>query len=157
VNPTLDLIDIAAVRRWMDEVRPGAKEKDRLLMIVDNTFATPYCQRPLALGADLVAHSLTKDIGGFGTDMGGAVIGPLKFHAPLLMYRKDFGGVLSSRSAWSILVYGLPTLATRMVNQQKCANKGAVPRTTSEGCLRSLPGLETFPQHESRSPADDQL
>lgn len=41
------------------------------------------------------------------------------------MYRKDFGGVLSSRSAWSILVYGLPTLATRMVNQQKCANKVA--------------------------------
>lgn len=149
VNPTLDLIDIALVRRWMDEVRPGAEEKDRLVMIVDNTFATPYCQRPLELGADLVAHSLTKDIGGFGTDMGGAVIGPQKFHAPLLMYRKDFGGVLSSRSAWSILVYGLPTLATRMVNQQKCANKVAhFLEQHPKVATVHYPGLETFPQHE---------
>ena len=97
VNPTLDLIDIALVRRWMDEARPEAGENGRMLMIVDNTFATPFCQRPLARGADFVVHSLTKDIGGFGTDMGGAVIGPLKYHAPLLMYRKDFGGVLSSK------------------------------------------------------------
>jgi cystathionine beta-lyase/cystathionine gamma-synthase len=149
VNPTLHLIDIAEVRRWMDEARRGAEEKDGLLMVVDNSFATPYCQRPLALGADLVAQSLTKDIGGFGTDMGGAVIGPHKFHAPLLMYRKDFGGVLASKSAWSILVYGLPTLATRMVNQQKCANRVAQfleqhPKVASV----HYPGLETFPQYE---------
>jgi cystathionine beta-lyase/cystathionine gamma-synthase len=149
VNPTLDLIDIGMVRRWMDEVRPGADEKDRLLMIVDNTFATPYCQRPLALGADLVAHSLTKDIGGFGTDMGGAVIGPQKFHAPLLMYRKDFGGVLASKCAWPILVYGLPTLATRMVNQQKSAIRVAqfLERHPKVASVR-YPGLETFPQYE---------
>src|SRR6185503_19590282 len=149
VNPTLDLIDIALVRRWMDEVRPGAGDKDRLLMIVDNTFATPYCQRPLGLGADLVVHSLTKDIGGFGTDMGGAVIGALRFHAPLLMYRKDFGGVLAPKSAWPILVYGVPTLATRMVNQQKSAIKVAQflelhPKVASV----QYPGLETFPQRE---------
>ena len=148
VNPTLDLIDIGLVRRWMDEARPGVEE-NRLLMIVDNTFATPFCQRPLALGADLVVHSLTKDIGGFGTDMGGAVIGPLKFHAPLLMYRKDFGGVLAPRSAWSFLVYGLPTLATRMVNQQKCANQVAqfLDQHVKVECVH-YPGLKSFPQHE---------
>jgi cystathionine beta-lyase/cystathionine gamma-synthase len=149
VNPTLDLIDIALVRQWMDQARPGAQETDRLLMMVDNTFATPYCQRPLAFGADLVVHSLSKDIGGFGTEMGGAVIGPRKFHAPLLMYRKDFGGVLSSKSAWSIFVYGLPTLATRMVNQQKSAIRVAQflerhPKVASV----HYPGLETFPQYE---------
>ena len=149
VNPTLDLIDIALVRQWMNQARPRAEEADRLLMVVDNTFATPYCQRPLAFGADLVAHSLTKDIGGFGTDMGGAVVGPRKFHAPLLMYRKDFGGVLSSKSAWSILVYGLPTLATRIVNQQKSAMRVAQflerhPKVASV----HYPGLETFPQYE---------
>jgi methionine-gamma-lyase len=149
VNPTLDLIDIAQVRRWMDEARPNAEEKDRLLMIVDNTFATPYCQRPLTLGADLVCHSLTKDIGGFGTDMGGAVIGGRKFHGPLLMYRKDFGGVLAPRSAWSILVYGLPTLATRMVNQQKCANRVAhfLQQHPKVACVH-YPGLETIPKYE---------
>ena len=148
VNPTLDLIDIAAVRRWMDDARPGVEEKDRLLMVVDNTFATPYCQRPLEFGADFVAHSLTKDIGGFGTDMGGAVIAPRKFHAPLLMYRKDFGGVLSSKSAWSILVYGLPTLPTRMVNQQKSATRVAqfLERHPKVARVR-YPGLETFPQY----------
>ena len=149
VNPTLDLIDIALVRQWMDEARPEAGEQDRLLMIVDNTFATPFCQRPLTLGADFVVHSLTKDICGFGTDMGGVVIGPLKYHAPLLMYRKDFGGVLSSKSAWSILVYGLPTLATRMVNQQKSAHRVAQflerhPKVASV----TYPGLETFQQYQ---------
>ena len=148
VNPTLDLIDIASVRRWMDDARPGVDEKDRLLMVVDNTFATPYCQRPLAFGADIVAHSLTKDIGGFGTDMGGAVIAPRKFHAPLLMYRKDFGGVLSPKSAWSILVYGLPTLPTRMVNQQKSANRVAQFLERHPKVARvHYPGLETFPQY----------
>lgn len=149
VNPTLDLLDIAKVRRWMDEVRPNANEKDRLLMIVDNTFATPYCQRPLTLGADLVCHSLTKDIGGFGTEMGGVVVGPQKFHGPLLMYRKDFGGVLAPRSAWSFLVYGLPTLATRMVNQQKSANRVAhfLQQHPKVACVH-YPGLETIPKYE---------
>lgn len=149
VNPTLDLIDIALVRRWMDEARAGGSEKDRLLMIVDNTFATPFCQRPISFGADLVCHSLTKDIGGFGTEMGGAVIAPHRFHGPLLMYRKDFGGVLAPRSAWSFLVYGLPTLATRMVNQQKCANRVAhfLQQHPKVACVH-YPGLETVPKHE---------
>jgi methionine-gamma-lyase len=149
VNPTLDLIDIAAVRRWMNEVRPGGNEKERWLMVVDNTFATPYCQRPLTMGADLVVQSLSKDIGGFGTDMGGAVIGARRFHAPLLLYRKDFGGVLSPRSAWPILVYGLPTLATRMVNQQKTARHvGEFLSQHPKVARVSYPGLETFPQYD---------
>lgn len=149
VNPTLHLIDIAEVRRWMDEVKGRREGKDRRLMIVDNSFATPYCQRPLELGADLVAQSLTKDIGGFGTDMGGAVIGAQSYHGPLLMYRKDFGGVLSPKNAWPILVYGLPTLATRMVNQQKTALKIARFLELHPKVARvSYPGLETFPQYE---------
>lgn len=148
VNPTLHLIDIEAVRRWMDECAPGRVGRDRPLMIVDNSFATPYCQRPLALGADLVAQSLTKDIGGFGTDMGGAVIGAQSFHGPLLMYRKDTGGVLSPRNAWPILVYGLPTLASRMVNQQKTALRVAQFLELHPKVARvSYPGLETFPQY----------
>jgi methionine-gamma-lyase len=149
VNPTLDLIDIAQVRQWMDDAEKGREEKDPMVMIVDNTFATPYCQRPLELGADMVAHSLTKDIGGFGTDMGGACISSHKHHGPLLMYRKDFGGVLSPKSAWPIFVYGLPTLAARMVNQQKCAIRVAqfLDQHPKVSCVK-YPGLETFPQHE---------
>jgi len=147
VNPTLQLIDIAAVRQVVEEVNRQRQEPIRI--IVDNTFATPYCQRPLAHGADIVVHSLTKDIGGFGTDMGGVVIAPQELHGQLLLYRKDFGGVLSSKSAWAFLVYGLPTLATRMVNQQKSASKIAQflePHPLVEKV--SYPGLESFPQRE---------
>lgn len=147
VNPTLQLIDIAAVRRVVAEVNQQREEP--ILIIVDNTFATPYCQRPLAHGADIVVHSLTKDIGGFGADMGGVVVAPHAFHRPLLLYRKDFGGVLSSRSAWAFLVYGLPTLATRMVNQQKSAMKIAQFLDRHPLVERVVyPGLEHFPQRE---------
>lgn len=145
VNPTLQLIDIAAIRQVVDQANRGRKEPIRI--IVDNTFATPYCQRPLNHGADIVVHSLTKDIGGFGADMGGAVIAPRELYSLLMFYRKDFGGVLSSKSAWAFLVYGLPTLATRMINQQKSALKIAQFLVQHPHVERvSYPGLESFPQ-----------
>lgn len=147
VNPTLDLIDIAQLRRWLDEINTGRKAAERAVLIIDNTFATPYCQRPLTLGADLVVQSLTKNIGGFGTDMGGVVICAQPLRSLLLHYRKDFGAILSSKSAWPILVYGLPTLAARMTNQQKCAMHVAqfLDRHEKVGSV-SYPGLESFAQ-----------
>ncbi len=81
--------------------------------------------------------------------MGGAVIGRQHFHHDLLMYRKDFGGVLSPKSAWPMLVYGLPTLAARMVNQQKSAM--CIAQFLAEHPqVRdvSYPGLATSPQYE---------
>jgi cystathionine beta-lyase/cystathionine gamma-synthase len=147
VNP--HLIDIAEVRQFVHSVNVTRQPDKKIAIIVDNTFATPYCQRPLALGADLVVHSLTKNIGGFGTDMGGAVIGSHQYHESLLMYRKDFGGVLSPKNAWPILVYGLPTLAARTVNQQKTALKVAQYLEQHPKVERVYyPGLESFPQHE---------
>ncbi len=147
INPTLELIDIAAVRRVADKANAGRDEKDRLLVIVDNTFATPYCQKPLHLGADLVVESLTKGIGGFGTDMGGAVIASKEWYNLIMLFRKDFGGVLSPQSAWGVLVYGLPTLATRMINMQKTALRVAEfltehPKVASV----SYPGAKGFAQ-----------
>ena len=148
-NPSLELIDIAAVRREVDAINRDRKEHEKIVIIVDNTFATPYCQRPLTLGADLVVHSLTKNIGGFGTDMGGAVIGAHSFYNLLMAYRKDFGGVLSPKNAWSILVYGLPTLGARMANQQKTALKVAQFLESHPRVERVFyPGLESFPQPE---------
>ncbi|MBI4466349.1 MAG: PLP-dependent transferase [Acidobacteria bacterium] len=148
-NPSLELIDIAALRREVDTLNQDRKDNQKLLIIVDNTFATPYCQRPLTLGADLVAQSLTKNIGGFGTDMGGAVVGPRFFYNLLMGYRKDFGGVLSPKNAWPILVYGLPTLGARMANQQKTALKVA-QFLESHPKVESVfyPGLDGFPQRE---------
>jgi cystathionine beta-lyase/cystathionine gamma-synthase len=147
INPTMELIDIAAIRRVADEVNAHRDEHDQALVIVDNTFATPYCQRPLKLGADIVLESLTKGLGGFGTDMGGAVIAPREWYNHLMLFRKDFGGVLSPRSAWGVLVYGVPTLAARMANMQKTAQRVAEflckhPKVASV----SYPGAECFGQ-----------
>jgi cystathionine beta-lyase/cystathionine gamma-synthase len=146
-NPTMELIDIAAVRRLADQVNVGREERQRVLVVVDNTFATPHCQRPLKLGADIVVESLTKGLGGFGTDMGGAVTAPAMWYNNLMLFRKDFGGVLSPRAAWGILVYGLPTLATRMSNMQKTAQRVAefLSKHPKVASVR-YPGAECFPQ-----------
>lgn len=149
VNPNLELIDIGAVREVVDKANKGRSEMEQVRIIVDNTFASPFCQRPLTLGAHIVVHSLTKGIGGFGTDMGGVVIGPKSLHNVLFMYRKDFGGVLSPKAAWNVLVYGLPSLAARMANMQKTAQYVAEWLERHPKVEKVLyPGLESFPQRD---------
>ena len=149
VNPTMELIDLRAIRQVVDRLNEGRPEVQKIRIVVDNTFATPYCQRPLLHGVDIVVHSLTKDIGGFGTEMGGAVIGSNTYFNLLMLYRKDFGGVLSPKNAWPILVYGLPTLAARMVNQQKSAMQVAEFLLRQRKVRRVVyPGLANFAQRE---------
>jgi cystathionine beta-lyase/cystathionine gamma-synthase len=149
VNPTLELVDIGALRKLCDEVNAGRKPEHKLLIVIDNTFATPFAQRPLELGADVVVHSLTKNLGGFGTEVGGAVICPKSMLAPLLLYRKDFGAILSAKSAWAILVYGLPSLVVRLKRQQYTARKVAAWLEKQEGVARVVyPGLPSFPQRK---------
>jgi methionine-gamma-lyase len=148
-NPTLELIDLSALRAFTDGINQDRPEGRKLLIYVDNTFATPFCQRPLEHGADVVLHSLTKNIGGFGTEIGGAVIAPKSMLVGLLLYRKDFGAILSSKSAWAIMVYGLPTLPLRLKRQQYTANIVAPWLESVEGILNvAYPGLESFPQRE---------
>ncbi len=149
VNPTLRLIDLKAIAEIAAEANARRDSEERIFSVVDNTFATPYCQRPIQNGIDFVVHSLTKAIGGFGTDIGGAVIGPRWSYDRLLLYRKDFGGVLSPRSAWSVLVQGLPSLGVRMRQMQLSAltvAKALVERPQIE-CVQ-YPGLASFPQVE---------
>lgn len=124
-NPNLDIIDIDAIRRIVDDINSQRDKNDHIQIVIDNTFATPFCQRPIELGADFVIQSLTKGIGGFGTDMGGAVIGRKEFRDMLLLFRKDFGAVLNTKSAWAILTYGLPSLALRQKQQIKSAKRVA--------------------------------
>lgn len=148
-NPTLELIDIGRLRALADEVNAARAPERRLLIVVDNTFATPFGQRPLALGADVVVHSLTKNLGGFGTEIGGAVVCPKRMLQPLLMYRKDFGAILSSKSAWAIMVYGLPTLALRLKRQQYTADLVAHWLEEHPAVTQVVyPGLESFPQRD---------
>lgn len=148
-NPNLDLIDLAALAEVIAACNRQRASRRRVMSVVDNTFATPFCQRPLQLGIDLVVESLTKNIGGFGTDMGGAVIGPRLLEPDLLLYRKDFGGVLSPKAAWPALVYGLPTLALRCRQQMATAQQvaehlAADPRVAQV----TYPGLPSHPQHQ---------
>ncbi len=120
-NPNLDIIDIPELRKIVDEVNANREEPDKIKIVVDNTFATPFCQRPIELGANFSVNSLTKGLGGFGTDMGGVVVGKKKYKDMLLLYRKDFGAVLNNKAAWNVLTYGLPTLHLRIRQQIKSA------------------------------------
>jgi cystathionine beta-lyase/cystathionine gamma-synthase len=149
VNPTLKLVDLHAVAEIAAAANTGRPADERLHTVVDSTFATPFCQRPITLGIDFVVHSLTKGIGGFGTDIGGVVIGPAWSQDLLLLYRKDFGGVLSAKSAWPVLVQGLPSLVVRMRQMQTSALEVATflagrPEIASV----AYPGLPGFPQAE---------
>ncbi|MBN2571142.1 MAG: aminotransferase class I/II-fold pyridoxal phosphate-dependent enzyme [Ignavibacteriales bacterium] len=148
-NPNLDIIDIKAVRKIIDIENQKRDDANKIYIVIDNTFSTPYCQRPIKFGADFVVHSLTKGIGGFGTDMGGVVIGPKKFKGMLLLYRKDFGAVLSTKAAWAILTYGLPTVALRQKKQIETAQKIAEylekhPKIE----FVNYPGLKSYKHHE---------
>lgn len=149
-NPVLEMVDIRAVRQVVDRVNAKRPDKKRrIFIVVDNTFATPFCQRPLALGADVVCHSLTKNIGGFGTDMGGVWVGPTLLENDVLLYRKDFGAPLAPKAAWSPLVHGLPTLALRTRRQQETALKVARFLEGHPAVERvRYPGLPSHPQHQ---------
>lgn len=112
-NPTLQIVDLAAVAERVAAANRARAEEERCRFLVDNTFATPACQRPLACGADVSCGSLTKGICGFGTDMGGYVAGSKRDESSLLVFRKDFGAPLAPTPAWRILNFGLPTLTLR--------------------------------------------
>lgn len=148
INPTLEILDIAEISNRVAEINKKRPKEKRIYVVVDNTFASPFCQRPLELGADIVVESLTKHIGGFNTTMGGAVILPKELYDSLLIYRKDFGGSLHGRSAWPILVYGLPTLAARL-RQQTASAKEIVALLKEHPKVSEVhyPGLETYPHY----------
>ena len=149
VNPTMELIDIRKVVEIAKRQNSRRSKAHQIFTAVDNTFATPFCQRPFEQGIDFVIESLTKGLLGFGTDMGGAVIGPSWSYDRLLLYRKDFGGVLGAKSAWPILVYGLPSLAVRFTQQMKTAQLVAefLERDKRIGMV-NYPGLESFNQRD---------
>ncbi|MEW6702886.1 MAG: PLP-dependent transferase, partial [Bacteroidota bacterium] len=148
-NPNIEIVDIKAVAEVVREINTTRSEQLQIKVVIDNTFATPFCQRPIELGADFVVHSLTKGIGGFGTDMGGVVIGKKKYRDLILLYRKDFGAVLNTKSAWAILTYGLPTLALRQRHQIKSASRIAEFLNSHPKIeFVNYPGLQNFKNYE---------
>ncbi|MFC1492358.1 trans-sulfuration enzyme family protein [candidate division KSB1 bacterium] len=148
-NPTMEIVDMEAVVKIVEKENKKRKKADRIKTAVDNTFATPRCQRPLNWGIDMSINSLTKNIGGFGTDMGGAIVTSREYENDIMLYRKDFGGVLGSKNAWPILVYGLSTLVDRGKKQEATAIKVAkfLEGHPKIGTV-AYPGLKSHPHHK---------
>lgn len=139
VNPTMELVDLAACARVAHEV--GAR------LVVDNTFATPILQRPLEHGADIVVHSATKYLGGHGDVILGMAVGPADVMQTVRMTtQKDIGGIASPFDAWLVL-RGLKTLSLRM--RQHVSNAEELARRLVEHVYVAevyYPGLDTFAQ-----------
>jgi cystathionine gamma-synthase len=140
-NPLLNIVDIRAAADAAHEV--GA------ILVVDNTFATPYLQRPLELGADLVVHSTTKYLGGHSDVIGGAVLtNDDALHERLRFLQKSLGAVPGPFDCWLVL-RGVKTLAVRM--RQHCENARAIAEFLDghPHVDRVLyPGLPSHPGHE---------
>lgn len=139
-NPTMKLTDLEAVS--------GVAREHGILHAVDNTFLTPYFQRPLELGADLVVHSTTKYFDGHNATIGGAVITRTDEQAKALRFIMNATGmIMSPQVAW-LTLQGAKTLSLRMDRQS--ANALAIARflESHPAVIRvNYPGLESFPQH----------
>ena len=139
-NPTLKVVDIARLAKAARAV--GAT------VVVDNTFATPINQRPLALGADLVVHSATKFLGGHSDAMGGAVCGSPALVRSIFHYREINGASLDPMSAF-LLTRGMKTLELRVERQNENAMRVATflaEHPVVEAVF--YPGLASHPGHE---------
>jgi cystathionine gamma-lyase len=149
-NPLMKIADIAALSK--------VAKAHGLLLIVDNTFATPYCQQPLALGADVVMHSATKYLNGHSDIIGGVLVaGSADVARELKFLQNSVGGVMGPFDAF-LANRGLKTLGLRM--KAHCENAMAVanwledrqmkgPSSKGVGIRRVIyPGLISHPQHE---------
>lgn len=139
-NPLLKVVDIAAIAE--------IGHAHGALVGVDNTFASPYLQRPLALGADLAMHSTTKYLGGHSDVVGGAlVLNDDALYERLKFLQNAAGAIPGPFDAWLVL-RGLKTLALRMERHSANALKIARRLETHPRVSRVLyPGLESHPQH----------
>ena len=144
-NPTMLVVDLAEVAE--------VAHQHGCWVVVDNTFATPYCQRPLSKGADVIVHSATKYLSGHGVIIGGVVISRhvdyMRENIPLIV--KTLGGSPSPFDAW-LANLGLKTFELRL--QRHCENAMAVARYLDEHQAVArvhYPGLEGDPGHDIAS------
>jgi methionine-gamma-lyase len=139
-NPNVEVLDIAAV--------VASAHDAGLAVIMDNTFGTPVLQQPLALGVDIVMHSLTKALSGHSDLMGGALVGPRQVLDRVRDGLKVFGGCMDPHPAFLVL-RGIKTVHLRVARQ--CENALALARHL-EGHPRvarvSYPGLPSHPAHD---------
>ena len=140
-NPTMEITDLKLIAKFA--------KKHKILSVVDNTFATPYLQRPIDLGIDIVTHSLTKYLNGHSDMLGGVVVTNNDVVAERLKYfQKCIGGILSPFDAW-LCLRGVKTLSVRMERHGESAMKVAEFLSTNKK-VKSVfyPGLKNHPQHQ---------
>jgi cystathionine gamma-lyase/cystathionine beta-lyase/cystathionine gamma-lyase/homocysteine desulfhydrase len=140
-NPIMILTDIAAVA--------GFCRGRGLALVVDNTFLTPFFQKPLALGADIVVHSTTKYLNGHSDSVGGAVILARDAHAERIKFvQNSAGAILSPFDSWLVL-RGIKTLPLRMKAHDESGRRVARFLEGHRRVARVLyPGLPSHPQHD---------
>jgi len=142
-NPTMKISDIAAVSALAHQI-------DGCLVMVDNTFCSPYIQRPVEFGADVVVHSATKYLNGHGDVIAGFVCGSAEFitNVKLVGIKDMTGSVLSPFDAF-LIARGMKTLALRMERHSANAMKVAQFLESHEAVAKvNYPGLASFPQYE---------
>lgn len=140
-NPTLKIFDITAISE--------ISHKINATVVVDNTFLSPYFQKPLKLGADIVVHSTTKYINGHSDIIGGAVIlNDKTLYDKILLVQKSVGAVPSPFDSW-LTLRGVKTLAVRMRQHEENAFKVARFLQNQPNVVEVFfPGLETHPGHD---------
>ena len=139
-NPYLNIFDL-------DKLREIAR-KHNVLTLIDSTFATPYNQKPIGFGVDLVLHSCTKYLAGHNDILAGAVLGRCELIEQIRALHKAIGGVIDPHCCY-LLLRGLKTFPLRVERQNQTAM--AVARfLESHPCIRRVyyPGLESHPHHE---------
>ncbi|MCF1192405.1 aminotransferase class I/II-fold pyridoxal phosphate-dependent enzyme [Mangrovimonas sp. AS39] len=139
-NPAVDILDL--------ELLASIAKKHQLLLIIDNCFATPYLQNPIAFGADLVLHSATKLIDGQGRVLGGVVVGSKDLIREIYLFARNTGPALSPFNAW-VLSKSLETLAVRVDRHCDNAIKVAEFLEGNEHVeFVKYPFLKSHPQYE---------
>lgn len=141
-NPLLKLCDVQALARVADD--------GDCLLAVDNTFASPYFQRPLALGADAVVYSTTKFLNGHSDSVGGAVVTDDEALAEGVRFVQEYGvGAMLSPFDCYLTLRGIKTLPVRMAQHEHNARRIASYLQSEERVTAvHYPGLETHPQHD---------
>jgi O-succinylhomoserine sulfhydrylase len=139
-NPGLEVLDM----EYLSEVA----KKNKILLVVDNCFATPYLQKPIEFGADLVIHSATKLIDGQGRVLGGLIVGKSDLISEIRPFFRNSGSALSPFNAW-VLSKSIETLAVRL--DRHCENAFALAKHLENQPKISIvkyPFLTTHPQYE---------
>jgi cystathionine gamma-lyase len=140
-NPLLKITEIRAVESLC--------KRHKLIMVVDNTFATPYLQRPLDLGADIVVHSTTKYMGGHADTVGGAILTSNERYFERLKFCQNAAGAIMGPFDAYLTMRGVKTLPVRMDRHCDNAENLAEYLEGHDKVSRVIyPGLESFAQHE---------